>query len=89
MRPRKPRVAALSEVEITREKDTAVVRFLDPGVATTYLQVGAEIRHMTDEDILALFDECTMAREAHACSYHHVAVEVPPGPQRFSDVTRQ
>ena len=91
MRPKKPRVAALTEVEITREKDTAVVRFLDPEVATTCLRVGPEIQRMTDQEILALFNQCTMAREAHARSYHHVAVEVPPGrPQiRYSPKTDQ
>jgi hypothetical protein len=79
VRPKRPHVAALNEVEITRQTDTAIVRFLDPEVGTTHLQIGPAMRSMTDAEILARFNECIMAQEASRRSYHHVAVEVPPG----------
>jgi len=91
VRPKRPHVATPNEVEITRENDTAIVRFLNPEVATTHLRIGPAVQRMTDEEILARFNECIMAREARARSYHHVAVEVPPGrPQiRYSSASEQ
>lgn len=78
MRPTRPHVAQMDEVRITRQDDTAIIRFLDPAVATTHLRVGPEIRHMSDEEILERFNAVIVARELLAASYHHVAVEVPP-----------
>jgi len=63
VRPRRPHVATLNEVEITRENEVAVIRFLNPEVATTHLRIGPEVQHMTNEEVLARFNECVMAQE--------------------------
>lgn len=79
MRPKRPHVATLHEVQITRENDTAIVHFLNPEVATTHLRIGPEVQNLTDEEILAQFNACIMAQEEFRRSYHHVALEVPLG----------
>ena len=79
MRRRKPAVASLDEVEISREGDDAVIRYKDPQVATTYFHVGPSLRGMTDEEILRAFNRVLRDEAAVAAAYVHVAVEIPDG----------
>lgn len=79
MRRKKQRVARLDEVRITREEDAAVIAFLDGSGPITHLRIGPEMRGMSDAGILRGYNECVRAQEFLAATYHHVAVEVPPG----------
>jgi hypothetical protein len=79
MRFRRPHVAALAEVAITREHDTAIIAYHESGVATTHFELGTQIQQMTDQQILDVFNETLRVRDAHMASCHHVAVEIPPG----------
>lgn len=79
MRMKRPRVASLEEVKITRSGDAAIIEYADDTIGTTHFQLGPEVEHMTDHEILDRWNECVEARERLAAEYVHVAVEVPPG----------
>jgi len=86
-RLKRPRVARLQEVRITKEKESAKIEFLEPGIGTTHLTIGPGVSRMSDQEILVLFNGIIQAQERLAASYHHVAIEIPEGsPQvRFSE----
>jgi hypothetical protein len=77
MRLKRPHVATLDEVVITREG--AVIAYKDRTVRTTHFRLGPEVHRMTDREILDRFNAGIRATEALAAAYKHVAVEVPPG----------
>jgi len=79
MRPRKPRIATLEEVKISREGEYAVIQFHDPGISTTNLKLGPKLNKMTDKQILAAFNRTVRAMEEMRRNYVHVPVEVPVG----------
>ena len=79
MRLKRPHVATLDEVAITREDDGAVIAYRDRTVRTTHFRLGPEVHRMTDREILDRFNAGIRATEALAADYQHVAVEVPPG----------
>jgi hypothetical protein len=79
-KPRRPRVASLDEVHITREGDAAVIRYADESVAVTHFTIGAEkLEGMSDEDILDLWNGGLEAQEQHRQAFDFVATEVPAG----------
>jgi hypothetical protein len=84
MKPRKCYIVRRDEVIITREGDTAVIQYKEPGVMTTHLRIGDEIAGMTDEEIVELFNETLRAQARLAAEYKHVAVEVPLGSPQIS-----
>jgi hypothetical protein len=57
---RKPFVAILDDVRITRQGREAVIEFVEPGIATTRLRIGPG---MSDQDVLDLFNDCIRAQE--------------------------
>lgn len=80
MRIKKPRVATLEEVRITREGDeVAVIEYVEPGISGTNFRIGARMRGMSDQDILDLFNDSVRARAELAAEYEHIPVEIPPG----------
>lgn len=79
MRKRRPPVASLDEVRITRHGDDAIIEHADERFRTTHLKLGPAVQHMTDQENLHRWNECVLAREQVAAEYEHVAVEIPPG----------
>jgi hypothetical protein len=79
MRKRRPAVASLDEVEITREGDDAVIEYKDPQIATTYFRVGPSLCGMSDQEILDEFNAVLRADAEAAATYEHVALEIPEG----------
>lgn len=51
-RLKRPYVATLDEVRISRDRETAIIEYRNPGVATTYFPLGAQVHSMTDQEIL-------------------------------------
>lgn len=72
-------IARLDEVTITREGESAVIAYVEPGVPTTRLTIGPDIAAMLEQDILDLHNECLRSQAKLAAEYKHVAVEVPLG----------
>lgn len=79
MRKFKPVITSLDEVVVTREKDTAVIKYKDPAYATTHLQIGPALEKMTDQEIVDLFNDMLRAQAQLAAEHKYVAVEVPLG----------
>ena len=65
--------------ELPKEKETAMIEFLEPGIATTHLTIGPRVAQMSDQEILDLFNGTILAQEQLAASYHHIAIEIPEG----------
>lgn len=88
---KKPHVATLDEVNISRNGDYGEIAYLDPMVGGVSLKIGPDITHMTDQEILDCHNETIIAMQQSIASYKHRAVEVPPGrPQvRYSDLCDQ
>ena len=78
-RLKRPHTATLPEVRITKEREGAVIEFLEPGISTTHLTIGPAVAWMSEQEIHDLFNETILAQERLAASYHHVAVEIPEG----------
>jgi hypothetical protein len=64
LRIKKPHVATLDEVRITRAgDDVAIIEYLEPGISATNFRIGPEIQRMTDQEVLDLFNDSIRARE--------------------------
>jgi hypothetical protein len=75
-----PHVASPDQVRITRKGDTAIIEYADDTVATTHFTVGAEkLATMTDEDLLAFWNEGIEASEERRRSVTYTATEIPLG----------
>jgi hypothetical protein len=79
-RKKKPRIARLDRVMISREGGDAIIEFLDGSTATTHLRVGPQIETMTDDEILLVFNQTIAAQIRNRDELgEYVAVEVPAG----------
>lgn len=76
---KKPYQTTLDQVRISRQKDTAVIEYLDPSVVTTHFTIGPQVQTMSDQELLDIFNETIRTREEFAAANPYVAVEVPPG----------
>ena len=79
MRLKKPCVAKLNDVKITRQGETAVIDFKDKTVSGVNLHIGPELASMTDQDVLNVHNDIICARQELAANYEHIAVEIPEG----------
>jgi hypothetical protein len=79
MRKKKPRVAFLDEVRITREGEAALIEFADESIASTHLTIGPSMLAMTDRDILDCYNDGVRAQEHLRATYQFVAIEIPAG----------
>ncbi|MFZ3207544.1 MAG: hypothetical protein WA140_01765 [Geobacteraceae bacterium] len=86
-RMKKPHIATLDEVIITRDGDYGEITYRDPTVGGVNLKIGPEVARMTDQEILYCHNETILAMQQSVASYRHRAVEVPAGrPQvRYSE----
>ena len=80
MRKRRPRIARLDQVKISRDGEDAIIEFRDSALETTHLRIGPQVQQMTDEEILLLFNQtiAAMIRNRDELG-EYVAVEVPAG----------
>jgi hypothetical protein len=80
MPKKKPRIARLDQVKLSRDGEDAIIEFLDPQIATTHLRIGPQVGQMTDEAILLLFNQVIAAQIRNRDELgEYVAVEVPVG----------
>jgi hypothetical protein len=86
-RSKKPHIATLDKVIITRDGDYAEITYRDPTVGGVNLKIGPEVASMTDQEILDCHNETILAMQHSVATYRHRAVEVPAGrPQvRYSE----
>jgi hypothetical protein len=79
VRPKRPRIASLDEVIISRQGEYADIEFREPNISGMNLKLGKKIHNMTDEEILAAFNRTIRSMEESRRSYVHVPVEIPVG----------
>jgi hypothetical protein len=79
MRKRRPEVASLDQVRITRDGDAAVIEYRDSSIASTHFHIGPSLGRMSDGEILDEFNALLEAQAQEAVVYEHVALEIPPG----------
>jgi len=79
MRMKKPYIASLNEVRISREDEYAIIVYVEPNVSTVHLKIGPEVQKMTDKEILDCHNRVLEAQQQAALEYEHVAVEIPEG----------
>lgn len=80
MRKKKPRIARLDEVRISRDGEDAIIAFHDPAITTTHLQIGRHVHQMTDDEILLRFNQIIALQIRRRDELgEYVAVEVAVG----------
>jgi hypothetical protein len=90
-RMKKPHIATLGEVIISRNGDYAEITYRDETVGGVNLKIGPDVARMTDHEILDCHNETILAMQQPVASYKHRAVEVPPGSPQvyFSELCDQ
>lgn len=79
-RKKRPRIARLHQVKISRDGKEAIIEFFDPSIATTHLRVGLQMQNTTDDEILLLFNRVIAAQvRNHDELGEYVAIEIPVG----------
>ena len=78
-RKKRPHVGSLDEVRISRDKDAAIIEFLDGETMSVHFQLGPAATEMTDREILARFNEWLREQKAAAQAAWRPAVEIPEG----------
>ncbi len=79
MKFKRPYIATLDEVIITKNGDIAIIEYKEPDVSTTHLKIGLEIQKMTEQDIFDCHNNCIYAQLEFMKNYKHIAIEIPPG----------
>jgi hypothetical protein len=79
MQIKKPHIATLDEVTITRDGETAIIEYKKQGIGGVHLTIGKEIHQMTEEDILDCHNDCIHLQLESGRNYKYIATEIPPG----------
>ena len=79
MRKPRPIVYSADEVIITRDKTTAHIKYKDPDFGETGLVLGEKIQHMTDQEIIDVYNDTLRAQAEHARNFKYIAIEPPLG----------
>ena len=79
MRKQPPRQASPDEVKISREGETAIIEFTDPGFSVSRVRIGPTLATMADDEVLDLFNAMLAAQAEIAAGFDSTAVEIPPG----------
>lgn len=72
-------IARLPEVMVTRDGDFARIEYRERDIAATLLEIGPEIREMSDSEIVELHNEGLRDKATQASEDKQVSVEVPLG----------
>ena len=80
MPKKRPRIARLDEVKLSRDDENAIVEFRDSSAATTNLRIGPQVNRMTDAEILLVFNQTIAAQMRDRDELgEYIAIEVPVG----------
>jgi hypothetical protein len=72
-------IARLPDVIVTRDGEFARIEYKEGDIAATLLEIGPEIREMSDSEIVELHNEGLRNNARQATEDKQVAVEVPLG----------
>ncbi|HGU7323867.1 TPA: hypothetical protein ACNBB8_003178 [Legionella pneumophila] len=76
---KRPHVAELHEVIITRQGDAAIIEYKKEGIGATQITIGHEIDQMSDQDILLCHNSFIALQLQSMRDYQHIATELPIG----------
>lgn len=80
VRPKRPYIATPDQVRITRDAHGAVIDYAEENVSSVHLRISTgDVATMTDEEVLAVHNQCIASQEAAAAAFEWIAIEVPPG----------
>ena len=79
MRRRRRHLASPDEVRISREGDDAIIEYADHRVSTTHIKIGPQLKHMSDGEVLDLFNTHLQRIEEIRLGTDDTVVEIPPG----------
>lgn len=79
--PKRPRVASLDEVKITRDEDgeTAIIEYADPTIVTTSFRIGKGLAVMADAEVLELWNDGLEATAELMRTKQLPTIEIPVG----------
>jgi hypothetical protein len=91
MRMKKPYIATLDQVRISRQGEYGIIEYIEPDVFTTNLKIGSQVSWMSDQEILDKHNHVLQVQQQLAAEYEHIAFEIPEGlPQiEFSETCQQ
>ncbi len=78
-RKSRPHVATLSDVRISRQGDYAIIDYRDQNVSTVHLDIGPQVKSISDEDILEMHNSVLRAQSFMAAGNQWIPIEIPPG----------
>lgn len=84
MRMKKPYIAALDQVKISRNGEYGIIEYVEPNVSTIQLKIGPKLLNMADQEILDEHNRILRIQEQMRLEYEHIAVEIPPGCPQIS-----
>jgi len=76
---KKPYIANLGEVKISRQAEYGIIEYVEPNVSTTHLKIGPKVQDMTDQEILDEHNRILRIEQQMRLEYERIAVEIPPG----------
>ena len=79
MKNKKRYVATFDEVSITRDGETAIIKYKETDIGETNLTIGPAIYNMSDQDILNLHNDMLLDQTELIKNYQYIATEIPPG----------
>jgi hypothetical protein len=91
MRMKKPYIATLDQVRISRQGEYGIIEYIEPDVFTTNLKIGLQVGQMSDQEILDKHNQILQVQLQLVAEYEHIAFEIPVGsPQiEYSTLCRQ
>lgn len=90
-RMKKPYIATLDQVRISRQGESGIIEYNEPNIFTTHLIIGPQVNMMSDQEILDKHNQILQAQQQLAAEYEHIAFKIPVGrPQmEFSKTCQQ
>jgi hypothetical protein len=79
MRKKRPIIATLDEVQISRNGEEAIIEYRDDSISTVHLQVGPGIGDMTDAEILEMNNDVIRVQQMMKADHKCIPKEIPPG----------
>jgi hypothetical protein len=91
MRLKKPYIATIDQVRISRQGEYGIIEYVEPDVFSTHLKIGPQVIRMSDQEILDKHNHMLQVQQQLVAEYEHLAFEIPAGkPQiEFSETCQQ
>jgi hypothetical protein len=79
MRIKKPYVATLNQVRISRQGEYGIIEYIEPNVGSVNLKIGPQIRGMSDKEILDEHNRILRIQQQSLAEYDNIVFEIPEG----------